>query len=459
LCLLPATSLPAAEQLSVGVAELDITPDITKPVWIAGYGQNRQAKSVHDPLFVRAVVFKTPKQKVAFVAADVVGLQHPVTKEIRDRITGYDFVMIAATHNHEGPDTMGLWGPSPFKSGIDPAYMQLLSDQCVKAVQTADETAVPVQASYGTAQDEILLRDSREPYVYDDILRVLKFNRADNGQLHAVMLQWNCHPEAMGSDNTAITADFPWATVAKLKAKYNCPVAYFTGPVGGLMAPPRNGCVKNDAGQELKEGDFEYTRVYGEMVADLAIKALDACQPIELTPFVVSTKTITVPLENPLYKAAQMMGVLKRPGRAWTGNFEELGEPITPKNKTAQPAGETEVSYVRLGELHAACMPCEIYPEHVYGKIQDPVDSAADFPDAPLEPSIVDTLPGKKIWIFGLANDEIGYVVPKRQWDDKAPFCYNRTESQYGEENSIGAEAAPILMQALVNRVQEANGK
>ena len=28
---------------------------------------------------------------------------------------GLDYIMVHATHNHEGPDTQGLWGPEFFK--------------------------------------------------------------------------------------------------------------------------------------------------------------------------------------------------------------------------------------------------------------------------------------------------------------------------------------------------------
>ena len=50
--------------------------------------------------------------------------------------------------------------------------------------------------------------------------------------------------------------------------------------------------------------------------------------------------------------------------------------------------------------------------------------------------------------LIGLANDEIGYIIPKRQWDEKPPFCYGRKKSQYGEVNSLGPETAPILCAA-----------
>jgi hypothetical protein len=59
--------------------------------------------------------------------------------------------------------------------------------------------------------------------------------------------------------------------------------------------------------------------------------------------------------------------------------------------------------------------------------------------------------------LLGLANDEIGYIIPKRQWDQAPPFAYGRAKDQYGEINSCGPEVAPILMRALANRVREAN--
>ena len=51
--------------------------------------------------------------------------------------------------------------------------------------------------------------------------------------------------------------------------------------------------------------------------------------------------------------------------------------------------------------------------------------------------------------ILGLANDEIGYLIPRSEWDEKPPFAYGRTHAQYGEINSLGAQAAPRVVQAL----------
>jgi hypothetical protein len=364
--------------------------------------------------------------------------------------------MVSASHNHEGPDTVGIWGPGITKSGVDPQYMEMLRENTIAAIQQADATAQPVKALYGTAEDPALLRDSREPYIFDPVLRALLFEREKDGQLVGLVVQWNCHPETMGGDNKSITADFIGVTVDALKKKYKCPVTYFTGPVGGLMAPPRDQ-MRDEAGELLREGDFAFCRRYGEEVAMLAAKAVDSAEPINLSGITVSAKPISIPMENPLYRAAGMLGVLKRTGRVWTGNFDEVGEVVTARNSRDKDyAVETEVAYLKLGDLHVGCIPGEIYPENVYGKVQNPVDPGADFQDALPEPSIIETLPGEKILIVGLANDEIGYIVPKRQWDKVKPFAYGREKDQYGEENSLGSEAAPIVYEALQRRVKEA---
>jgi hypothetical protein len=66
------------------------------------------------------------------------------------------------------------------------------------------------------------------------------------------------------------------------------------------------------------------------------------------------------------------------------------------------------------------------------------------------------TLPGPKVLLFGLANDEVGYILPKRQWDNEPPFAYGRNRGQYGEVNSVGPEVGPILTEALRRAVAEA---
>jgi len=61
--------------------------------------------------------------------------------------------------------------------------------------------------------------------------------------------------------------------------------------------------------------------------------------------------------------------------------------------------------------------------------------------------------------VVGLANDEIGYIIPKSQWDAEAPFVYNGKD-QYGEENSPGPDVAFAwysVAKELLNRMYQAH--
>ncbi len=458
VCALVISPAVATEPLLAGFAEVDITPTIAKdrPVYLAGYGMGRKATGVHDPIMARAAVLASGNERIALVSVDLIGLQYPQVKEIRSRLPEFRYVMVSSTHNHEGPDVIGIWGRGPFHRGVDDAYVELVVEKVTAAVKQAASMLQPVDASYGTATDERLVNDSRLPIVKDGVLRLVRLDRAGTKTPAILIVQWNSHPESLGSKNTLLTADFPYATVAALRKKYACDVLYLTGAVGGLLAPPGGGVVRDAAGNELHEGDFEYARVHGEQIADLAAKAADATKPLVLAPFTISAKPIAVPVENSLYRVARAVGVLKRPATVWTGNFQKFGDPMTLETKSLPSAVESEVGYLRLGELHVACIPGEIYPELVYGKYQEPADPGADFPDAPLEPSVESLMPGKKWLLLGLANDEVGYIIPKRQWDKVAPYAYGKQSGQYGEINSCGAEVAPIVMAALKMRVEEA---
>lgn len=443
-----------AAALHAGFAETDITPKLgAKPVYMAGFGQNRKATGVHDPLMARAVVLKEGTGKIALVAVDLVGFFYPNVVSVRKQLPGFTYVLISSTHNHEGPDTLGLWGPNPFTSGVDPDYMKFVEEQIVKAVRAAEAAARPAAVKLGTARAPELLHDGREPYILHDDLVVLQFDDVKTNKPAFLLVQWNCHPETLDSKNTELSADYVHYTVAHLRKRQGCPVAYFTGTVGGLMTS-LHVPIKDEKGNALKDGTFEKTERYGQLLGDVASQALKEAKSIRLIPFTVQSKEVYIPMDNKLYQVGRNLGVLKREAFAWTGDPYRAGPLDAKADKDKRPCLRTEVARLRLGDLDVACIPGEIYPELVLDKVQSPVDPGADYPDAPVEPALYTQLKAPYRMIVGLANDEIGYILPKRQWDEKAPFCYGRKRAQYGEQNSVGPEAGPILCRAFKELVE-----
>jgi hypothetical protein len=442
--------------LRAGFAEIDITPKIGgKPVYIAGFGRNRKATGVLDPLKARAVVFKHGKTKIALVSVDLVGFFYPQVLQVRQQLPGFTYVLVSSTHNHEGPDTLGLWGAGLFESGIDAAYVKALVKHIVKAVRDADASAGPVTARLGSATAPELLHDGREPYVKHDELVVLKFRDAKTKKKTAgLVVQWNCHPETLGGSNTKISADFVGATVKYLRDRYHCPVVYLTGTVGGLMTSLHVE-VKDRQGKPLADGTVEKTRRYGRLVGRLAERALAEAKSIRLTPIEVRRREVFLPIDNTLYLTGWALGVLQRQAYVWSGNSARAKPVERKKAGNQRLCIRSEVAWLRLGKLEIAAIPGEIYPELVLDKVQDPPDAGADFPKAPIEPAIYKQMRSRYHMLIGLANDEGGDIIPKRQWDVKPPFCYKRKKAQYGEENSLGPDTAPLLCTAFKELVKK----
>ncbi|MDP3611618.1 MAG: hypothetical protein Q8R98_07185, partial [Rubrivivax sp.] len=59
--------------------------------------------------------------------------------------------------------------------------------------------------------------------------------------------------------------------------------------------------------------------------------------------------------------------------------------------------------------------------------------------------------------VVGLANDEIGYIIPKAQWDQQPPYTFGAAKQWYGEVNSVGPEAAPAIIEAIGALVRQPN--
>src|SRR5262249_9745993 len=154
-----------------------------------------------------------------------------------------------------------------------------------------------------------------------------------------------------------------------------------------------------------------------------------------------------------LYLAGRQLGVFEREAFLWAGSADKA-EPVKNVDPDKRVCLRTELALLRFGDLEVACIPGEIYPELVLSKVQDPVDPSADLPDARIEPGIYAAMRGPHRMLIGLANDEIGYIIPKRQWDEKPPFCYGRKKAQYGEVNSLGPDTAPLLCEAFKDLVR-----
>jgi hypothetical protein len=406
---------------------------------MAGFDTNRRATGVHDDLWARAVAVSDGRTRIAIVAVDLIGVFHGDVLKARERLQQRSpgaTLVVASTHNHEGPDTMGLWGKGRFSSGVDPKYLERVRAAIADAAAEALSRMRPGRLVLGRTRTPGLIRDGRLPEVIDDTLVVLQAVGEDGTTLGSVV-NWSSHPEALGGKNTVVTSDFPHFLRARMEERLGGTSVFLVGSIGGLMTPLGLKLPGAD-GRSIPPDSFALARAVGERAADAALAALKGGRPSVSSALEHRSATVFVPLENRLYRLATFLGVLDRPlysdGRPATSVF---GDDL-----------RTEIGHLRLGDAEALLVPAEIYPELVLGRIQDPQDPAADFPGAPRERALHSLLASEFRLVVGLANDEIGYIIPRSQWDAKAPFAYGRKEDQYGEVNSVGPSAAARLSEA-----------
>lgn len=444
ILLLVGQGLAADLKGALGVAKITPQPTIKKPVYMAGFSQNRTALGIHDDLYARAVVFELAGKRVALVSLDLIGLFKDDCDRVRERCkreAGMAETLISSTHTHSGPDTLGIWGASRASSGLDPAYMQLISDRVLGAVREASDRLVPITLHAATGATRGLTKDMRLPLILDETLGVLQARAG--GKPAFTLVNWASHPEGLGRKNRLISADWCSYAIQRLEKETRAPAVIFGGAIGGLLTCLEVQVVDPLTRQPAPPESFRQIELIGTAMADAALALIAGAPPCREERLDVQRKEVDVPMTNTLYRAAVTLGVLKR-------QLYRAGQPtLAMMAAVARPDIRTEVARWRIGDVDIAAIPGELYPELAVGQFQEPREANADFPDAPREPSVRSLLAGPHRWIFGLANDEIGYIIPKSQWDLNAPFCYGRAKPQYGEVNSIGPDAAPLILEAL----------
>lgn len=410
--------------------------------WLAGFHQNRPATGVHDDLWARAVVFDDGNFRVALVVLDVIGLFHDDVITIRlmtaEKGLGIDHVIVSSTHVHEAPDLMGLWGPKFYKSGVNKDYLEYVQRQAAEAVQLATENRRPAYIKLAkidsTASD--LVRDSRPPFILDDAIHLMQFCDAQTDSTFGLLMNWGNHPETLDDHNLLITADFChyWLEGLEHGISYNGDLKrqgiggtaiFANGAVGGLMTTL--GCTVHDPwlNKDFKEASFAKARAQGFRLADLVLNAIEQAEweRVENPLMQLRAKTFRFKVQNKFFKLAAILGLFER-------GFIRLNYI------------RSEINLLTIGDAWLLNIPGEINPEIVNGGIESP--EGADFPGDPIEvPPLRKLMRGKYNFVIGLANDEVGYIMPKTHWDTLPPYTYGAITPFYGEINSVGPEAGP----------------
>jgi len=454
LAVLTLVALSLAAQLRgpkirAGAARVEITPSLRHgPVYMAGFDNNRVATGVHDNLYARCLALSTASQTVVLCGVDSIGLFSDDVDKIRAAVktrlaskkkakVSEPNVVVAATHDHQAPDTMGLWGPAEGKSGINEEYNSFVVEHVAQAAVEAIQHLKPAILTLGQAHPsdlDTLIHDDRPPEVHDAGVVALRATGVKGGTI-GMLVNWANHPETLGSKNTLITADYPHYLCQGLEQRIEGVAVFLNGAVGGMQSPLGATVPDPATNSPTPENSFLKAEVIGRRVADAAVGAVLNGRTVNADQIEFQETRITIPVSNKGFQLAAQADLYK--GR----------KKMTPDGGTTTPVGLVRLLAQGKAFLEIALVPGELYPELSIGGVER--YSGADFPDAPIEPPIKKMMSAEFKMLVGLADDEIGYIIPKAEWDEKPPYLQDARQAWYGEVNSVGPEAAPRIASAL----------
>jgi hypothetical protein len=484
--------------LNAGVCVRDITPvspglasayqaafgetavvNHTDPIFIAGFGDNRQVTGYSDRLWARALVLEGFGGRIAIIALDLVGYLNGEVDTIRSLVSPsslIDYTVVHSTHQHEGPDTIGIWGPDALTTGIDFGYLDFVNDSVADCIDEAAANLEPARIKFATTDsvglslgldveddaqgvsdgkvlvDDDLISPATDGRIVDSRLSIMQITR--RGPPHdviATLVNFASHPESLGSNNTLISSDFPHYAREQIEAETGGTAIWVSGDLGVLQGPLDIDVLDPLTNQPAVRRTFRWAEVHGQQLADRVLSAIPKKPGSPLATIRVATsKPVPVRLDNPFFRFFIAIGVLNPRLSLYTNGVPDdtIGFPYPPPFDTIpQALGEdlhTEVAAFTINEASFAVVPSELDPQ--IGETYRAAMTGAEH-----------------TFIIGLGNDEIGYQLPAAKWDDSchacAPFIlagvpqlcplFPNIDCNTVFQNNVGQEVDPSISDAM----------
>jgi hypothetical protein len=376
-----------AATFRVGFASRDITPP-------PGVPADTRYTKVHDPLYVRAIVIAAGGKTIAIVGADAFVFTSYEIAPIQEgaRAAGIDHLLFASSHSHSAPDGIGLDIPHADQ------YDAFVQQQAVACIKEAQQALTP--ATIAVAQAELMLdgahvalisRNWRDPGLVWPYVTVVRFLAAEKqGQTLGTLVQFVCHPERLARYDNAISADWVAAMRKRVEAALGGMCVFVNGALGGMVSP-----------DEVPGSDrFADTQRIGDWIGNaLVATATGKAMTLARGNLDFRVRPLLIPMTSEKIAARMEQGWIK--------------------GTLIRGAHQTWVGRLDIGELQIIAIPGELLPDLGFRARSH--------------------MTGKCNLIVGLANDEIGYIVPA--WDYLI--------GQYEETTGMGPSTAPQIMCAI----------
>ena len=366
-------------ELRAAIAVRNVTPDPLLPV-SGGAGPSRPASRKIGELTVRALVFENDGTRVAICSTDFLGFPGVLCNKVRRQVPGIDpkNILIAATHNHSGPDCYGF----PDSSGKTAADIEYLNGVCKKLADAVNEAVrklqpANVKIATGKARGKIAYNYYAEK-LYDPRCDVIQFLDSESKPL-ATFVNYACHPEVIGAGQGILSPDFVGPLYDRIEQRGGGVGIFVNGALGGMVTADCRG----PDGRDMRTWD-ECIRI-GNLLADEALRIV-ADAPIEKEPKLFCGNTsVEFPVENQM-----LLAIVK---------MSPLGFQLSDSDTIA-----TQVNVVNLGNAQMLTIPGEALPNIGY--------------------YLKRNMHGTHNMLLGLTNDAFGYILMKVDFNSFERYDY-----------------------------------
>jgi hypothetical protein len=299
-------------------------------------------------------------------------------------------VVLASTHSHTAPDTLGIWG------GTDLRYFRGIERACEKAATEALASMRPAWLVRGTASIKGLVYNPTpatsasvghdDIWPVDETLEVLQARSRATGAPLVTVFEVGVHPDIM-EDTQFVSPDWPAWAISAFEGKVGGHALFIPGLLGSEPVIPPG---PHDARAEQR-----LAASYGKRIYRAAMEALAHARPITGDALRAVRVPVEIKAHNPqlLFLSTHVLDPTLEESLGVGHILRAIAPPyLDPATSTVG----TFVGAVRIGDGMILELPGEVYYD-VMAAIASQVRTAWIIPD-------------------GMAMDQVGYVVMPAEW-------------------------------------------
>ena len=348
-------------------------------------------------------------------------------------------INVSVLHQHSCIDILGMGAPllpalllNPFLSilgadtdkfigGKTPEFMTNVVSTVASTVKEAVKDMTAGTLYYGNVDASEYIYDKREPKVIDPDLHRFRFVPDDSKENEIWICEGGLHAVGAGISTTKICADFPYYIRETINKATGADVVYVQG--AELAITGNYGSLTFDdsvPGANVK--------AMGEALAGRLMSIKDETK---LDPVLnIAHQNVYIKITNQILELAIREGLVN-------STLAKNGSGFT---------AVSEIGYMELGnKVGVMIVPGEISPELLWGGVIEKENTwtgkSWDYPP------FAETAKVEKLLCFGLANDQIGYILPDN--DYRSMFTENE------EINAGSSESASTIAQAFAELIKK----